>query len=70
MEKQHRKGKLYVTERLALLFDGGVWHEITAPETRDGVIVCDGLVSGKPVVAAAQDFTYKGGTLGLAHGQI
>lgn len=69
MEKQHRKGKLYVTERLALLFDGGVWHEITAPETRDGVIVCDGLVSGKPVVAAAQDFTYKGGTLGLAHGQ-
>ena len=68
-EKQHKKGKLYVEERLALLFDDQRYEELTRPETRDGVYVCVGQVAGKRVVAAAQDFTYKGGTLGLKHGQ-
>ena len=68
-EKQHQKGKLYVEERLALLFDDQKYTEITRPEERDGVYICEGLVSGRKVVAAAQDFTYKGGTLGLKHGQ-
>ncbi len=69
VEKQHKKGKLYVEERLQLLFDNHSYEELTTPETRDGVYVCEGMVSGKRVVVAAQDFTYKGGTLGLKHGQ-
>ncbi len=69
VEKQHRKGKLYVEERLALLFDDHQYTEITRPENRDGVYVCEGMVSRKRVVVAAQDFTYRGGTLGLNHGR-
>ena len=69
VEKQHAKGKLYVEERLNLLFDDGQYAEITRPWERDGVYVCEGTVSGKRVVVAAQDFTYRGGTLGLQHGR-
>ena len=69
VEKQHKKGKLYVEERLGLLFDDQRYTELTKPEERDGVYVCEGQVFGKRVVAAAQDFTFKGGTLGLKHGQ-
>lgn len=69
VEKQHQKGKLYVEERLALLFDDQRYHELTEPDERDGVYICEGRVSGKRVIVAAQDFTYKGGTLGLKHGQ-
>ena len=68
-DKQHKKGKLYVEERLRLLFDDQQYEELTTPETRDGVYVCEGRVSGKRVIVAAQDFTYKGGTLGLRHGR-
>ena len=70
VEKQHKKGKLYVEERLQLLFDEQRYTEITKPEERDGVYVCEGLVSGKRVIVAAQDFTFMGGTLGLRHGRF
>ena len=69
LEKQHRKGKLFVEERLQLLFDDHQYTELTAPEDRDGVYICEGQVSGKRVVVAAQDFTFRGGTLGLKHGK-
>ena len=69
VEKQHKKGKLYVEERLQLLFDDGKYKEITKPENRDGVYICEGRIKGKRVVVAAQDFTYQGGTLGLRHGK-
>ena len=69
VEKQHKKGKLFVEERLQLLFDNHQYTELTNYENRDGVYVCEGQVSGKRVVVAAQDFTYKGGTLGLKHGK-
>ena len=69
VEKQHKKGKLFVEERLQLLFDDHQYTELTAPEDRDGVYICEGHVSGKRVVVAAQDFTFKGGTLGLKHGR-
>ncbi|MBQ8108668.1 MAG: acyl-CoA carboxylase subunit beta [Clostridia bacterium] len=69
VEKQHKKGKLYVEERLALLFDDQQYTELTTPEDRDGVYICEGRVFGKRVVVAAQDFTFKGGTLGLRHGK-
>jgi len=67
-EKQHSKGKLYVTERLEKIFDEGKYQEITTPEDRDGVITAMGKVSGKFVVVAAQDFTFRGGSLGLKTG--
>ena len=69
VERQHKKGKLFVEERLQLLFDNHQYTELTTPEDRDGVYVCEGQVSGKRVVVAAQDFTFKGGTLGLKHGK-
>lgn len=67
--RQHQKGKLYVEERLALLYDDGQYTELTRPEERDGVYICEGNVCGKKVISAAQDFTYKGGTLGHSHGR-
>ena len=51
VEKQHKKGKLYVEERLQLLFDDQRYTELTTPEDRDGVYVCEGRVMGKRVVA-------------------
>ena len=69
VDKQHKKGKLYVEERLQLLFDDHQYLELTTPEDRDGVYVCEGQVSGKRVIVAAQDFTYHGGTLGQKHGR-
>lgn len=68
VEKQHKKGKLYTRERLELLFDKGIYNELTTDETRDGVWVCVGKIAGKKTVVAAQDFTWKGGSLGRVHG--
>ena len=47
VEKQHKKGKLYTRERLELLFDNGVYSELTSEESRDGVWVCTGEIAGK-----------------------
>ena len=69
VEKQHKKGKLYTRERLELLFDNGVYSELTSEENRDGVWVCTGEIAGKKAVVAAQDFTWKGGSLGRVHGR-
>ena len=69
VEKQHKKGKLYTRERLDLLFDNGTYSELTSEENRDGVWVCTGEISGKKAVVAAQDFTWKGGSLGRVHGR-
>jgi len=41
VDKQHRKGKLFVEERLQLLFDNHQYTELTTPEDRDGVYVCE-----------------------------
>ena len=63
-QKQHAKGKLFVTERLEKLFDEGKYKEILDKGRRIGVLICEGRISGKKVIVAAQDFTYRGGTLG------
>ena len=68
-EKQHSKGKLYVTERIDLLFDEREYRELTTEQNRDGVYICLGKVNGKTAVVAAQDFSFKGGTVGLQHGR-
>lgn len=69
MEKQHKKGKLFVYERLNLIYDNGEYRELIPENEQDGVVVCEGKIAGKTVIVAAQDFTYKGGSLGLKHGR-
>jgi acetyl-CoA carboxylase carboxyltransferase component len=69
IEKQHSKGKLFVYERLNLIYDNGEYKELIPENEQDGVVVCEGKISGKSVIVAAQDFTYKGGSLGLRHGR-
>ncbi len=79
IEKQHARGKLTARERLAKLFDDGVFFEIGAHGTQmglaagpdgkdkppaDAVVTGFGKVDGRMVCAAAYDFTVKGGSIG------
>lgn len=79
-EKQHNRGKLTARERMALLFDNGVFEELDAfsPPADvsfgkgssvfgDGVITGFGSVNGRLVYAFAQDFNVLGGSLGSVH---
>ncbi|MFH9404439.1 acyl-CoA carboxylase subunit beta [Streptomyces sp. NPDC017638] len=80
---QHAKGKLTARERLALLFDEGVYTEVEGmrrhratgfgleakrPYT-DGVVTGWGTVHGRTVFAYAHDFRIFGGALGEAHAE-
>jgi acetyl-CoA carboxylase carboxyltransferase component len=77
--KQHARGKLTARERLALLFDDGVFFEVGAHGTQmglaagpdgadkppaDAVVTAFGKVAGRMVCCAAYDFTVKGGSIG------
>jgi acetyl-CoA carboxylase carboxyltransferase component len=74
--RQHERGKLTARERLAELFDGGVYFEVGMHGRRmgaagerndtpaDGVITGFGKVDGRMVCVAAYDFTVKGGSIG------
>jgi acetyl-CoA carboxylase carboxyltransferase component len=77
--KQHERGKLTARERLASLYDDGVFFEVGAHGTQmglaagsgggdrpvaDAVVCAFGKVSGRMVCAAAYDFTVKGGSIG------
>jgi methylmalonyl-CoA decarboxylase subunit alpha len=73
--RQHGKGRLTARERLDLLFDPGTFNEIgalaggnhpagEAPLAGDGVVGGTGEVQGLTVVAIAEDFTVKGGSIG------
>ena len=75
LEKHRAAGKLDARARVAALFDGGVFTEIGAlagnlseggeyPAPADGLIAGFGLVNGRPVLAAAEDFTVMGGSIG------
>ncbi len=81
--KQHAKGKMTARERLAKLYDPDTFQE-THPFTRhrctlfgmqdkelpgEGVVTGYGLVDGRPVYAASQDFTVAGGAVGEATAQ-
>ncbi len=64
-----QRGKLDARTRLSLLFDGGVFREIgplvggtEAPA--DALVAGFGEVDGRMVVAAAEDFTVLGGSIG------
>ncbi len=76
--KQHEMGKLTARERLALLFDPDTFqesylfmkHRCThfGMEKKElpgeGVVVGHGMVDGRPVYVASQDFTVAGGSVG------
>lgn len=75
--KHRATGKLDARARVARLFDDGRWTEIGAlagnlsesteyPAPADGLIAGFGLVDGRPVIAAAEDFTVLGGSIGDA----
>jgi len=72
------RGHLTARERLNYLFDEGAYQEIGAlagmshpagqpPLPGDGVVGGVGCVSGLSVVAMAEDFTVKGGSIGHAN---
>jgi acetyl-CoA carboxylase carboxyltransferase component len=75
--KQHERGKLTCRERLAKFFDDGAFFEVGIQGTQMGgadpkdkppadAVVCGwGKVNGRPVAAAAYDFTVKGGSIGM-----
>ncbi|MBK7819945.1 MAG: acyl-CoA carboxylase subunit beta [Tessaracoccus sp.] len=81
LEKQHTQGKLTARERVAALLDDGSFQETgafrrnrtttfgmdKADMPADGVITGSGLVFGRPVHIASQDFTVMGGSAGEAH---
>lgn len=83
VERQHKSGKLTARERVAAFFDPGTFVELdmfVAHRARDfgmdkveapgeGVVTGYGLVNGRPVCAAFQDFTVIGGSLGEMHAQ-
>jgi acetyl-CoA carboxylase carboxyltransferase component len=77
--RQHSRGKLTARERLAVLYDDGVFFEIGTHGTQmglsagadgtdkppaDAVVTTFGKVDGRMVCCAAYDFTVKGGTIG------
>ncbi|MBR7164579.1 MAG: acyl-CoA carboxylase subunit beta [Clostridia bacterium] len=72
--KQHDAGKLTARERIAILFDEGSFIELDAlagdaDAPCDGVICGYGTVDMRPVFAYSQDFTVKGGSVGLLSGK-
>ena len=77
--RQHQRGKMTARERLAALFDDGLFFEIGMHGTQmgarggpdgkdkpaaDGVITTFGKIDGRMVCCAAYDFTIKGGSIG------
>lgn len=73
IERQHAKGKLDARQRLDLLFDPGTFTELGAlvggldDLPGDGLVAGLGAVDGRPVLAAAEDFTVKGGSIGIGN---
>lgn len=76
-DRQHIKGKLTARERLDLLLDADSFEEIgrfhggniQAGNAGAAVITGFGTVYGRRVAVYAQDFSVRGGTLGVAEGR-
>ncbi|MCB9493489.1 MAG: acyl-CoA carboxylase subunit beta [Epsilonproteobacteria bacterium] len=75
---QTAAGKLTARQRLELLLDHDSFCEtdqlVVSPilqtkEPTDGVVTGFGTINGRKVAIYAQDFTIKGGSLGMAHAQ-
>ncbi|HEY5697699.1 MAG TPA: carboxyl transferase domain-containing protein [Acidimicrobiales bacterium] len=73
IERQHAKGKLDARQRLERLFDPSSFTELGALVggldglPGDGLVAGLGAVDGWPVLAAAEDFTVKGGSIGVGN---
>ncbi len=81
--RQHELGKLTARERIDLLCEEGTFREsllfvkhrctqygMAGKEfPSEGVVTGHGLVAGRPVYVASQDFTVAGGSVGEATGQ-
>jgi methylmalonyl-CoA decarboxylase subunit alpha len=74
--RQHARNKLTAEERLELLLDRDSFEEFGAfassptmadPRDRDGVITGSGTIDGRRVFVYAQDFSYKGASIGEMH---
>ena len=74
--RQHARGRCSAEERLTLLLDADSFEELGAfarspamPDARDrdGVITGVGTVDGRRVFVYAQDFSYKGASIGEIH---
>jgi acetyl-CoA carboxylase carboxyltransferase component len=73
LAKQHGKGKLDARQRLDRLFDDGTFTElgmlvgglVDLPGV--GLVAGMGADDGRPVLAAAEDFTVKGGSIGTGN---
>lgn len=66
-EQQKKAGKLLARERVALLMDAASFVELDVLNADAGVVTGYGLVDGSPVYVYAQDFTVKGGSVGMDH---
>src|SRR4051812_21332936 len=74
LARQKERGKLDARARMDLLLDAGTFRELgllathigkaDSPTPADGVICGTGFVEGRPVCAAAYDFTVQGGSIG------
>ena len=65
--QQKKAGKLLARERIAQLLDAASFVELDVLNADAGVVTGYGLVNGNPVYVYAQDFTVKGGSVGVAH---
>ena len=65
--QQKKTGKLLARERIAQLLDAASFVELDVLNADAGVVTGYGLINGSPVYVYAQDFTVKGGSVGVAH---
>ena len=66
-EQQKAAGKLRARERIAQLLDAASFVELDVLNADAGVVTGYGLIDGAPAFVYAQDFTVKGGSVGMAH---
>lgn len=75
LERHRSTGKLDARQRLARLFDPGTFNELGAfvgsqptaesgPVPADALVAGFGMIDGRPALAAAEDFTVLGGSIG------
>ena len=65
--QQKNAGKLLARERVALLLDAASFVELDVLNADAGVVTGYGLIDGNPAYVYAQDFTVKGGSVGMDH---
>ena len=66
-QQQKAAGKLLARERIAQLLDPASFVELDVLNADAGVVTGYGLINGAPAYVYAQDFTVKGGSVGMAH---